>query len=605
MSATNEGAAMLGSPQAFNSYVAECQADLAGRRAGKWTISVGISECSVAKGAQRTLASIERELTRLNVPYIVREVGCGGWCWAEPFVEVQGPDGPPILYGSISHERAIILAQSIAAGETLEDWSIGVRAGAAYRDIPPLDDHPYFGPQHRLLFEQCGIIEPDSIQDYVAAGGYTALVKAITSMTPEEVIEEVKTSNIRGRGGAGFPMGIKWDGGRASQSWPKYVVVNAHEGEPNVYKDRRLIESNPHQLLEGIMIACYTIGAKAGINYIGGEHVMAVKRFKKAVDDAYALGLLGDNVLGTGHSLHVRTRLGSGAYIAGEEMALIESLEGKQAMPRTKPPFPTVIGFMNRPTVLNNAETLSNVPHIVNKGGAWYAGIGTEGSTGTKLVTMQGPTLRSGLVEVEMGMPLDHLINHLYGGMAEGKKFLGLQTGGVSAGPLTEDMLGDYLVDFDSMKPVGGMLGSGGFVLFDHSVCPVALAYYLTEFSRYESCGKCSPCRLGCPALVEILGRIMNGQGRAGDIELIERHSDHMIRLSLCGLGKAAPAPVLGFLKMYRGVFEQHINDNICACGTCPIDSVAALQPNRRAATTIPLAHRPLSEPVPAGNGDD
>jgi NADH-quinone oxidoreductase subunit F len=596
---------MLDSPKAFSSYVAECQAGVTSRREGNWTISVGISECSIAKGAELTFTTIERELTRLNVPHQMRQVGCGGWCWAEPFIEIQRPDGPPILYGNISQERAIILAQSIAAGETLEDWSIGVRAGAAYRGIPPLDDHPFFGSQRRLLFEECGIIDPDSIQDYVAAGGYEAFVKAITTMTPEEIIEEVKTSNIRGRGGAGFPMGIKWDGGRASQSWPKYIVVNAHEGEPNVYKDRRLIESNPHQLLEGIMIACHAIGAKVGYNYIGGEHAMAVRRFKKAVDDAYALGLLGDNVLGTGHSIHVRTRLGSGAYIAGEEMALIESLEGKQAMPRTKPPFPTVIGFMNKPTVLNNAETLSNVPHIVNKGGAWFAGIGTESSRGTKLVTMQGPSLRSGLVEIEMGMPLDRLMNHVYGGMAEGKKFLGLQTGGVSAGPLTEDMLGDYLVDFDSMKPVGGMLGSGGFVLFDHTVCPVALAHYLTEFSRYESCGKCSPCRLGCPALVEILGRIMNGQGRPGDIDLIERHSDNMIRLSLCGLGKAAPAPVLGFLKMYRGIFEQHINDKICACGTCPIDSAPPLQKNHRAATTIPLHQREILVPVSVGTTND
>jgi NADH-quinone oxidoreductase subunit F len=220
-------------------------------------------------------------------------------------------------------------------------------------------------------------------------------------------------------------------------------------------------------------------------------------------------------------------------------------------------------------------------------------------------VTMQGPTFRSGLVEVEMGLPIDKLIYHVYGGMAEGKKFLGLQTGGVSAGPLTEDQLGEYLVDFDSMKPVGGMLGSGGFVLFDHSVCPVALAHYLTAFSRSESCGKCSPCRLGCPALVEILGRIMNGQGRPGDIDLIERHSDHMIRLSLCGLGKAAPAPVLGFLKAYRGVFEQHINDKICACGTCPIDTEKPLQPNLRAATTIPLSHRVDRQPVVAGASDD
>lgn len=592
---------MLESPQAFAAHVEAARERLTDAWADKWIVSVGMSECSVAKGARATYAALERELTRLGVPHVLRQVGCGGWCWAEPYVEVQGPNGPPIIYGEITPERAGALAEAIAADRYPAEWSIGVRAEQAYGDHAPLSNDPYFGRQRRLLLEHAGVIDPESIDDYLAAGGYQAYVKALTSMTPEAIIEEVKVAKVRGRGGAGFPAGIKWEGGRASQSWPKYIVVNSHEGEPNVYKDRRLIESNPHQLLEGIMLACFAIGAKTGYNYIGGEHFMAVARFRKAVADAYALGLLGDNVLGTGYDIHVRTRLGSGAYIAGEEMALIESLEGKQAMPRTKPPFPTVIGYLNQPTVLNNAETLSNIPFIVKNGGARFAMLGTESSAGTKLVTMQGPTKRTGLVEVEMGMTLHDLVFDVYGGMRDGKVFKGLQTGGVSAGPVTRDMLADYLVDFDSLKPVDGMLGSGGFVLFDESVSPVEFALYLTEFSRYESCGKCSPCRLGCPALVEILQRIVNGQGRPGDLELIERHSQAMIRLSLCGLGKAAPAPVLGFLRFYRTDFERMIFEKPAA-----LPNAQPIRPNLRAATAIPTdaRGRPVIPLAVAGSDD-
>ncbi|CAN5775464.1 NADH-quinone oxidoreductase subunit NuoF [soil metagenome] len=578
---------MLRTPADFNSYIETARTRLAEARDGKWVVTVAVSEDSIAKGVRDVIATFERELERRSVPHILRTVGSGGWAWADPSVELQSPDGPPVLYGLITPERAEALVASMAEGSYQGRWSLGVRDDEKFEGHLPLNANPFFGRQRRILFRDAGVVDPESIDEYIAAGGYAAFVKAITEMTPDEVIEEVSTANVRGRGGAGFPAGIKWAGGRDSQAQPKYVVVNSHEGEPNVYKDRRLIESCPHQLLEGIMIACYAIGAKIGYNYIGGEHFLAVERFHKAVDQAYALGLLGDDVLGTGIDIHVRTRLGSGAYIAGEEMALLESLEGKQAMPRTKPPFPTVIGYLNRPTVLNNAETLSNVPHIINNGGAWFAGIGTERSKGTKLVTMQGRTLRSGVVEVEMGMTLYDLVFNVYGGMQQGYEFAGLQTGGVSAGPVTREMLKDYLVDFDSLRDVGGMLGSGGYVLFDHTVDPIEFALYLTEFSRWESCGKCTPCRLGCPALVEILRRIANGQGRHGDLELIERHSQAMIELSLCGLGVAAPAPVLGFLKYYRAEFEKRIYEKP-ETDSAPLELVVA--PN--AAASIPPRHR-------------
>ena len=582
---------MLKSPAEFTAHVDSARSRLAAEREGKWVVTVAVSEDSIAKGVRDVLAALDRNLEATGASYLLRTTGSGGWAWADPSVEIQSPEGPAVLYGNINPERAAALAAAIGEGRYHDDWSVGVRSDEPFAGHQPLNEHPYFSRQRRILFRDAGIIDPESIDEYISVGGYTAFVKAITEMSADEVIEEVSTANVRGRGGAGFPAGFKWAGGRDSQAQPKYVVVNSHEGEPNVYKDRRLIESCPHQLLEGIMIACYAIGAKTGYNYIGGEHFLAVDRFHKAVDDAYALGLLGDNVLGTGLNIHVRTRLGSGAYIAGEEMALLESLEGKQAMPRTKPPFPTVIGYQSRPTVLNNAETLSNVPHIINNGGEWFAGIGTERSKGTKLVTMQGRTERSGVVEVEMGMTLYDLVFNVYGGMQDGYEFAGLQTGGVSAGPVTRDMLKDYLVDFDSLREVGGMLGSGGYVLFDHTVDPVEFALYLTEFSRWESCGKCTPCRLGCPALVEILRRIANGEGRPGDLELIERHSEAMINLSLCGLGVAAPAPVMGFLQYYRAEFEKRIYERPDQ-DAVPIELIATPNP----ATAIPPRHRvPLS----------
>ncbi len=599
-----KGAGVLKSPADFNAHINTARSRLAEARAGKWVLTVAVSEDSIAKGVRDVLATLARELERLNADYLLRTVGSGGWSWADPSVEIEGPDGPAVLYGNITPERAEALAAAVAEGRYHGEWGIGTRADEPFEGHQPLSDHPFFSRQHRVLFRDAGVVDPENIDEYIAAGGYSAFVKAITEMTPEEVIEEVSTANVRGRGGAGFPAGFKWGGGRESQAETKYVVVNSHEGEPNVYKDRRLIESCPHQLLEGIMIACYAIGAKTGYNYIGGEHFLAVDRFHIAVEQAYALGLLGDNVLGTGQSIHVRTRLGSGAYIAGEEMALLESLEGKQAKPRTKPPYPTVVGYLNRPTVLNNAETLSNVPHIINNGGAWFAGLGTERSKGTKLVTMQGRTERSGVVEVEMGMSLYDLIFNVYGGMQEGYEFAGLQTGGISAGPVTRPMLKDLLVDFESLREVGGMLGSGGFVVFDDTVDVVEFALYLTEFSRWESCGKCTPCRLGCPALVEILGRIFNGQGRPGDIELIERHSQAMVELSLCGLGVAAPAPVMGFLQYYRAEFEKRIYEQTDE-SVAPLTLIAA--PN--AATAIPDRHRlPLygqSTPPLGVSGDD
>lgn len=541
----------------------------------RWVISVGISECSIAKGALHTFDHLRLKLEDSGLRYTLRRVGCGGWCWAEPFVTVSGPGMPSILYANVDADRVPDLVSSMQRGIPFYDLAVGVEGDAPHGDLRPLKEHPFFAIQKRVLFEECGVIDPESIEDYIARGGYSSWIKALHDMSPQDVIEEMKIANVRGRGGAGFPAGIKWESARQARAEPKFVAINSHEGEPNVYKDRRLIESNPHLILEGILIACYAVGAHRGYNYVGGEHVLALARFKKAVQEAVDYGLIGDNVLGTGFDVEVRTRAGGGAYICGEGSALMFSVMGERGQPRTKPPRSVEEGLWRRPTMLNNTESIATVASVVRNGGDWYAAMGTERSKGTKLITMQGPLKRLGVVEVEMGANLKDLIFNVYGGMKDGYEFKGIQTGGVSAGALTEDQL-DVPVDFDSLTPLGGMLGSGGFVVFDKTVCAVEFARYLQAFNRYESCSKCNPCRLGNPALVEIVDRLRFGSGRSTDIMLIEQASKHVIELSLCGLGQVAPMPLLGMIKAYREEFEAHIN-GVCPTGVCPIHAQAGM----------------------------
>ncbi len=571
--------ARLADRQDFDRYAAAVHERWERLWAGdRWVISVGISGCSIGKGALETYRHLELMLAQEGVPATLRQVGCAGWCFAEPFVEVRAPGAPPVVYRNVTTDRVPELVHALKRGEVKAEWALGVRAEESFGGIHPLSQHPFLARQRRLLFADAGVIDPESIDDYIARGGYRAFLKALFEMTPEEVVAELKASNLRGRGGAGFPAGIKWESGRRTQAWPKYVVVNSHEGEPNVFKDRRLLETNPHLVLEGLLIGCYALETPHGYNYIGGEHALAVQRFQEAVRQAYELGLLGDNILGTRFRCHVRVRTGGGAYICGEGSALMYAIMGQRGQPRTKPPRSVEEGLWKRPTVLNNTETFASVPVILRHGGAWYASLGTEQSTGTKLVTIQGPVKRVGVAEIEMGMTLRELIFEVFGGMREGYQFKGVQTGGVSAGPLREDQL-DVPIDFDSMTPLGGMLGSGGFVVFDESVCAVDFARYLTAFNRYESCSKCNPCRLGNPALVEILDRIRNGYGRLQDLDLIREASKYIIELSLCGLGQVAPMPLLGMMKAFPEEFDAHIREKRCPANVCPISEAALLAP--------------------------
>jgi NADH:ubiquinone oxidoreductase subunit F (NADH-binding) len=530
-------------------------------------VSVGLDSSSIAKGADRVLAACREALAGDRA--VVREVSGNGAMWMEPWVEIKRPGEPPVVYGNVEPEEV----PSLLRGQ-LADRAVGVRAEGALGGVPPLNAHPFFKHQQRIVLANVGLIEPDSIEDAVARGAYSAYLKVLFDLSAEEVVAEVTAANLRGRGGAGFPAGIKWESGRKAKVTPKFVVCNSHEGEPNVYKDRRIHEGDPHRILEGILIACIAVGAERGYNYIGGEYPLAIKRFRKAVADAERLGLIGRNVLGSGKDVFFRVRTGGGAYICGEGSALMYSVMGVRGQPRTKPPRSVEEGIWKRPTVANNTETLANVPDIVNKGGAWYAAIGTEKSKGTKLMTVQGPVKTMGLVEVPMGTTMRTLLEEMWGGLRDGSVLKGIQTGGVSAGQLTAEHL-DLPVDFDSLTPVGGMLGSGGFVVFDQRVCAVDFARYLTAFNRYESCSKCVPCRLGNPALVEIVDRIRFGRGSLDDLPLIQRTSKHIIELSLCGLGQVAPEPLLGMMKNFDEEFRAHIVDGVCPAGVCPIGAPA------------------------------
>jgi NADH:ubiquinone oxidoreductase subunit F (NADH-binding) len=535
----------------------------------RFVVSVGVDSASIPKGARQVLAACHEAVRGTDA--IVREVSGFGAMWMEPHVEVKRPGEPPIVYGWISADEV----PALLAGE-LQDHAVGVRGDEAFQGIPPLNEHPFFKHQLRIVLAETGIIDPMSIEDAIACGAYDSYLKVLFDMSAEEVIAEVTASGLRGRGGAGFPAGIKWESGRKARVTPKFVVCNSHEGEPNVYKDRRIHEGDPHKILEGMLISSVTCGAERAYNYIGGEYPLAIQRFRKAVADAERLGLIGNNILGSGKSVEVRVGTGGGAYICGEGSALMYSIMGVRGQPRTKPPRSVEEGLWKRPTILNNTETLANIPAIIDRGGEWFSQIGTSKSAGTKLMTIQGPLKHVGLVEVRMGITLRTLIEEVWGGMRDGHEFRGVQTGGVSAGPLTEEQL-SYPVDFDSMTDIGGMLGSGGFVAFDQHVCPVDFARYLMAFNRYESCSKCVPCRLGNPALVEILDRIRLGAGSREDLSLMERTSKHVIELSLCGLGQVAPMPLLGMMKMYPQDFLEHIEQHTCSAGACPISGPPTL----------------------------
>lgn len=546
----------LTSRQEFENFAARAT----DRWNGMWSnantvVTVGVGSSSIAKNAEGVLqAAAEYALPKTGI--VVRQTAVDGADWSEVRVSVKRPDAPVVHYANVTADEVADVIEG-----RLENKAIGVDGDSEFNGIPPLNTHPFYKYQQRIVLREVGVIDPESIEEAIARGAYSAYLKVLFDMSAEDAIAEMTAANLRGRGGAGFPAGIKWESGRKARNDPKFIVCNSHEGEPNVYKDRRIHEGDPHRILEGLLIAAIVVGAERAYNYIGGEYPLAIKRFRKAVADAERLGLIGKDVLGSGKNVAFRVRTGGGAYICGEGSALMYSVMGVRGQPRTKPPRSVEEGLWKRPTVANNTETVSNVRDIILNGGAWYASIGTEKSAGTKLMTVQGSLNTMGLVEVPMGITLRTLIEEVWGGMREGHTFKGIQTGGVSAGPLKDEHL-DLPVDFDSLTHVGGMLGSGGFVVFDESVSAVDFARYLTAFNRVESCSKCIPCSKGNPALVEILDRIRLGRGTKADLALLRRTSKHIIELSLCGLGQVAPMPLLGMMDQYPEEFEAAVANN-------------------------------------------
>jgi NADH:ubiquinone oxidoreductase subunit F (NADH-binding)/(2Fe-2S) ferredoxin len=429
-------------------------------------------------------------------------------------------------------------------------------------------DSDFFKKQMRIALRNCGIIDPESIDDYLSLRGYEALAKVLTDMSSDDVVDMVSESGLRGRGGAGFPTGLKWKFTASEASDEKYVICNADEGDPGAFMDRSAIEGDPHTIVEGMIIGGYAIGAKNGIVYIRAEYPLAIRRIEKAIKDARENGFLGKNILGSDFSFDLEVRLGAGAFVCGEETALIHSIEGARGMPRPRPPYPSVKGLFGKPTLINNVETWSNIPVVILDGGKWFSTVGTEKSKGTKVFALAGKVVNTGLIEVPMGTTLSEIVYDIGGGLLEGKKLKAIQTGGPSGGCLPAEYL-DTPIDYENLAQAGSIMGSGGMIVIDEDSCMVDIAKFFLEFTQNESCGKCTPCREGTKRMLEILTRLTEGTGKEGDIEKLERLGEMIIKSSLCGLGQSAPNPVLSTIKNFREEYEEHIHDRKCRAGVC------------------------------------
>jgi NADH-quinone oxidoreductase subunit F len=538
------------------------------QREGVPTISIVMSTCALASGAAETRDAIKETLERIKVPARIVPVGCMGHCYAEPLVVIDHPASgfPPICYHRIDAGIARVVIRSFFEdGDPSFEYVLGALEENDL--VPPVTQFPRFNLEERVVMELCGRIDPGDIQEYIARGGYAALARALDG-EPESVIDTIERSGLRGRGGAGFPTGRKWRLARSARSERKVVICNADEGDPGAYMDRTILESNPHQVLEGLAIAAYAVGADEALVYVRAEYPLAVKTVQKAVRDAEACSLLGRGVLGTAFDLKVSVFQGSGAFVCGEETALIQSVEGRRGMPRHRPPYPVEKGLWGRPTVVNNVKTLASVPPIVSKGADWFRTIGTENSPGTAIFSVVGNVKHPGLVEVPMGTSLRKLIFDVCGGIPGKKAFKAVQIGGPSGGCLPERFL-DTPIDFDSLAQAGAMMGSGGMVVMDQDSCMVDVARYFVDFTQKESCGKCTFCRIGTRHLLVMLDRITKGEGREEDLEIMETLSHDIKAGSLCGLGKTAPNPVITSLRYFREEYEAHIRERRCPALKC------------------------------------
>ena len=519
-----------------------------------------------AYGAEGLAETLENEIEKRGIgdKVGVRRTGCHGFCERGPLVVVQPSD---VCYLGAQPKNIPAIIDKLTSGDGSIDRLLYLDEESGKR-LTHLDEIPFYKHQKRILLENNVRIDPSNILDYFAVGGYTALAKALSGMTPEAVLNEVKAANLRGRGGGGFPAGRKWETTRDAHGEPKYVIVNADEGDPGAYMDRSILEGNPHSVLEGLILGAYAIGASEGFIYVRQEYPLARKHAQKALEQAREYGLLGKNILGSGFSFDVKIHRGAGAFVSGESSALMSAIEGRVGEPRPKYIHTSEKGIWGKPSCLNNVETWANVPHIINKGSEWFRGMGTEGSKGTKIFSLVGKVRNTGLVEVPMGITLRDIIFKIGGGVPKGKKFKAVQTGGPSGGVIPESLL-DLPVDFDELTKVGSMMGSGGMIVMDENTCMVDTARYYTNFLAHESCGKCVPCREGLRQMLGILNNITSGWGEDGDLQLLEELSEFMEAASLCALGQSAPFPVASTLKYFRDEYEEHIRDKRCRAGVC------------------------------------
>ena len=535
------------------------------RDPNKPCISVSSGTCGRAFGSERVYTAFEEEIEKqgLESEIAIKKTGCLGFCERGTLVVIYPEE---IFYTRVQPEDAPEVIQSVKERKVVD--RLLYTDPVTEKKITYEPEIPFYKAQQRIISEANRWIDPRDIEDYVAIGGYSALSKAIFEMTPEEVLEEIKAANLRGRGGGGFPTGRKWETTKKALGDPKYVIVNCDEGDPGAYMDRSLMEGNPHSVLEGLIIGAYTIGAHEGYVYIRNEYPLAVENLRIAVNQAEEHGLLGGNILGSGFDFQVRISRGGGAFVCGESSALMASLEGRPGEPRAKYVHAAERGLWDRPTNLNNVETWANVPQIILKGADWYRGMGTDGSKGTKIFSLVGKVNNTGLVEVPMGITLREIIYDIGGGIRDNKKFKAVQTGGPSGGFIPESLL-DLRVDFDEISKVGSMMGSGGMIVMDEGTCMVDMARYFLSFLEGESCGKCVPCREGVKRMRQILTGITEGRGKEEDIELLERLSMYVAEASLCALGRTAPNPVLTSLRYFRDEYEAHIKEKRCPAKVC------------------------------------
>lgn len=518
-------------------------------------IVVGEGSCGIAAGAQKVRnALLECDLGNASVGI----TGCIGMCYLEPIVDIYDDESKLTRLVKVQPGDAEYIAEYVRTGDISK----------IERLIVSEEDSEFLEKQTRIALKRCGVINPDEIEDFIEHDGYTALKKCLTELTPEEVIEIIKTSGLAGRGGAGFPTWFKWNAARQSQSDVKYLICNADEGDPGAFMDRAVIESDPHNLIEGMLIGAYAIGAQHAVVYVRAEYPLAIKRLSRAIEQATEKGIIGNNIFGTDFSCDFTIKAGAGAFVCGEETALIESLEGHRGMPRLKPPFPAASGYWQQPSNINNVETFANVSWIINNGGEAFAAMGTENSKGTKVFAVTGKIKRSGLVEIPMGKTLKDVIFDIGGGIKNDKQFKAVQMGGPSGGCIPSELI-DTVIDYKALGATGAIMGSGGMVVMDEDTCMVGMAKFFLDFTAKESCGKCIHCRIGTKRMLEMLERITKGEGKNGDIELLEELCYSVKDGALCGLGQTAPNPVLTTIKYFRNEYEAHINEKKCPAGEC------------------------------------